>query len=58
MWEVTLQPSEVAASVDAQEVWLGGYTNVHRNIEVTAEVEKSMSSMRTKENLKSEKDDP
>ena len=37
---VALQPGEVAASVDVQEVGLRGFTNVQRSIEVAAEVQK------------------
>lgn len=36
---VALQPGEVAASVDVQEVGLRGYTNVQRNIEVANRVD-------------------
>lgn len=36
---LALQPGEVAASVDSQEVWLRRYTNVHLNIEVTFRVD-------------------
>jgi hypothetical protein len=39
-WVLALQPGDVAASVDVQVVGLQGFTNVHRNKEVAAEVQK------------------
>ena len=38
---VALQPGEVAASVDVQEVGLRGFTDAQRSIEVAAEVQKT-----------------
>ena len=39
IWVLTLQPSEVAASVDVQEVGLQGLTNLQRSIEVAIRVD-------------------
>jgi hypothetical protein len=39
-WVLALQPGEVAASVDVQWVERQGFTNVHPNKEVAAEVQK------------------
>ena len=43
-----LQPGEVAAGVDVQEVGHRGVTNLHRNIVVAAVVQKSVSNIRRK----------